>query len=247
MGCCVLRALHYLMFHHSSRQNTSTCLYLHYRAFFIISSALHRWCFYRPSSIDRRLVEIRGREELESTSECEVMPSGGGVSFRLRTRRRLRTLGLFLPGALVVFCVGGVHPSSSTTAFPGAAAFSSSSNIIGFTPSRPPASLYVADRSTMPVSSSVVRRGSVSSNQFGYRMTRHHAVGTNNNKNDNDEKNNNNNDNMMGIFKKSPGAAILAPFVLLFGLDLVLNVAVVTKRSLEVFFTGEYTVWTPWQ
>ena len=178
------------------------------------------------------------------------MPSGGGVSFRLRTRRRLRTLGLFLAGALLVFCVGGVHPCTSTTAFPGAAAFSSSSNIIGFTPSRPPASLYVADSSTMPVSSSVVRRGGVSSNQFGYRMTRHHAVGknnNNNNKNDNDEKNNNNNDNMMGIFKKSPGAAILAPFVLLFGLDLVLNVAVVTKRSLEVFFTGEYTVWTPWQ
>lgn len=50
-----------------------------------------------------------------------------------------------------------------------------------------------------------------------------------------------------GVFKKSPGAAIVAPFVLLFGLDLVLNIAVVTKRSLEVFFTGEYTVWTPWQ
>mmetsp|Transcript_415 Transcript_415/g.812 ORF Transcript_415/g.812 Transcript_415/m.812 type:complete len:162 (+) Transcript_415:140-625(+) len=51
----------------------------------------------------------------------------------------------------------------------------------------------------------------------------------------------------VGIFKKSPGVAIVAPFVLLFGLDLILNIAVITKRSLEVFFTGEYTVWTPWQ
>lgn len=52
---------------------------------------------------------------------------------------------------------------------------------------------------------------------------------------------------LMGVFKKSPGAAIVAPFVLIFGLDLLLNIAVVTKRSLEVLFTGEYTVWTPWQ
>lgn len=64
--------------------------------------------------------------------------------------------------------------------------------------------------------------------------------------NTNDSKQSNN-DGMMGIFKKSPGTIVIAPFVLLFGLDLVLNIAVVTKRSLEVFFTGEYTVWTPWQ
>ena len=50
-----------------------------------------------------------------------------------------------------------------------------------------------------------------------------------------------------GVFRKSPGAVIVAPFVLLFGLDLIANIAVVTKRSLEVLFTGEYTVWTPWQ
>ena len=49
------------------------------------------------------------------------------------------------------------------------------------------------------------------------------------------------------IFKKSPGTLVIAPLVFLFGLDLVLNIGVVTKRSLEVFFTGEYTVWTPWQ
>ena len=49
------------------------------------------------------------------------------------------------------------------------------------------------------------------------------------------------------MFKRSPGTIVVLPFVLIFGLDLVANIAVVTKRSLEVFFTGEYTVWTPWQ
>eukprot|EP01082_Thalassiosira_pseudonana_P012744 g11285.t1 g11285 contig5:526249-526705(+) len=52
---------------------------------------------------------------------------------------------------------------------------------------------------------------------------------------------------VMGIFKKSPSTLVVIPFVALFGLDLILNIAVVTKRSLEVLFTGEYTVWTPWQ
>ena len=47
--------------------------------------------------------------------------------------------------------------------------------------------------------------------------------------------------------KLSPATYVLAPFVLIFGLDIVLNILVVTKRSLEVAFTGEYTVWTPWQ
>lgn len=47
--------------------------------------------------------------------------------------------------------------------------------------------------------------------------------------------------------KLSPGTYIIAPFVFLFGLDIVLNILVVTKRSLEVALTGEYTVWTPWQ
>lgn len=53
--------------------------------------------------------------------------------------------------------------------------------------------------------------------------------------------------NMSEKKKMSPATLVLAPLVLLFGLDLVLNIAVVTKRSLEVFFTGEYTVYTPWQ
>ena len=45
----------------------------------------------------------------------------------------------------------------------------------------------------------------------------------------------------------SPGALLLSPFLLLFGLDIVANIAVITKRSLEVMFTGEYTVWNPFQ
>ena len=47
--------------------------------------------------------------------------------------------------------------------------------------------------------------------------------------------------------KLSPATYVLAPFVFIFGLDIVLNILVVTKRSLEVALTGEYTVWTPWQ
>ena len=63
---------------------------------------------------------------------------------------------------------------------------------------------------------------------------------------DNNERSGDNGD-VTKMFQKSPATIILAPIVVLFGLDLVLNIAVVTKRSLEVFFTGEYTVWTPWQ
>lgn len=48
-------------------------------------------------------------------------------------------------------------------------------------------------------------------------------------------------------FKKSPGTLIVAPFVLIIGLDLLANIAVVTKRSIEVALTGEYTVWNPFQ
>jgi len=74
-----------------------------------------------------------------------------------------------------------------------------------------------------------------------------HAKKRTNNNSDENNDDDARNVNIMGIFKKSPGVAIVAPFVFLFGLDLILNIAVLTKRSLEVFFTGEYTVWTPWQ
>lgn len=44
----------------------------------------------------------------------------------------------------------------------------------------------------------------------------------------------------MQVFKNNPGTLIVAPFVLLFGLDLIANILVVTKRSLEGKSTWVY-------
>ena len=52
-------------------------------------------------------------------------------------------------------------------------------------------------------------------------------------------------DEPVGFFSK-PGNLILLPFVLLFGFDLIANIAVVTKRSVEVLLYGEYTCVGPW-
>ena len=49
----------------------------------------------------------------------------------------------------------------------------------------------------------------------------------------------------VGFFSK-PANLILFPFILLFGLDLVANIAVITKRSIEVMLYGEYTCVGPW-
>ena len=43
--------------------------------------------------------------------------------------------------------------------------------------------------------------------------------------------------------KDKPGTLVIAPFVLLFFLDIVANILVLTKRTLEYALTGEYTVW----
>ena len=43
--------------------------------------------------------------------------------------------------------------------------------------------------------------------------------------------------------KDKPGTLVIAPFVLLFFLDIVANILVLTKRTLEYVLTGEYTVW----
>lgn len=48
---------------------------------------------------------------------------------------------------------------------------------------------------------------------------------------------------LLDTFKDKPGTLLIAPFVVLVGLDLLANIAVLTKRSLEYAFTGEYTVW----
>jgi hypothetical protein len=51
--------------------------------------------------------------------------------------------------------------------------------------------------------------------------------------NNNVEKQSDSDSTIFGAFKKSPGTIIIIPFVALFGLDLIANIAVVTKRSLE--------------
>ncbi|CAJ1958802.1 unnamed protein product [Cylindrotheca closterium] len=48
-----------------------------------------------------------------------------------------------------------------------------------------------------------------------------------------------------GVFSK-PANLIFLPFVAIFGLDLVLNILVVVKRSIEVALTGQYTCTGPW-
>lgn len=48
-----------------------------------------------------------------------------------------------------------------------------------------------------------------------------------------------------GILSK-PANLIFLPFVALFGLDLVANILVVVKRSIEVLLTGQYTCTGPW-
>ena len=48
-----------------------------------------------------------------------------------------------------------------------------------------------------------------------------------------------------GVFSK-PANLIFLPLVAIFGLDLVLNILVVVKRSIEVALTGQYTCTGPW-
>ena len=68
---------------------------------------------------------------------------------------------------------------------------------------------------------------------------------TNNDKNNSEEEDDKN--KVMGIFNsKSPGTLLIAPFVILFGLDLILNIAAITRRSLEYVLTGQLSSNTPW-
>ncbi len=45
------------------------------------------------------------------------------------------------------------------------------------------------------------------------------------------------------VKEKPGGTLIIAPFVAIFFLDLVANILVVTKRTIEYALTGQYTVW----
>ena len=48
-----------------------------------------------------------------------------------------------------------------------------------------------------------------------------------------EEAKDNGSETILGVFKKNPGTIIAVPFVVLVGFDLIANIAVVTKRSLE--------------
>ncbi|KAL7488771.1 hypothetical protein ACHAW6_014388 [Cyclotella cf. meneghiniana] len=48
-----------------------------------------------------------------------------------------------------------------------------------------------------------------------------------------EEATDNGSEKILGVFKKNPGTIIAVPFVVLVGVDLIANIAVVTKRSLE--------------
>mmetsp|Transcript_23557 Transcript_23557/g.33047 ORF Transcript_23557/g.33047 Transcript_23557/m.33047 type:complete len:131 (+) Transcript_23557:153-545(+) len=50
----------------------------------------------------------------------------------------------------------------------------------------------------------------------------------------------------MDTLKEKPGTLIILPFVAIFGIDLILNIAVVTKRSLEFFLLGQTPNADPW-
>mmetsp|Transcript_28512 Transcript_28512/g.43759 ORF Transcript_28512/g.43759 Transcript_28512/m.43759 type:complete len:139 (-) Transcript_28512:180-596(-) len=50
----------------------------------------------------------------------------------------------------------------------------------------------------------------------------------------------------LNTLKEKPGTLIILPFVAIFGLDLILNIAVVTKRSLEFVLLGETPNADPW-
>lgn len=54
--------------------------------------------------------------------------------------------------------------------------------------------------------------------------------------------NNNNEDNdktILETLREKPATLIIAPFVILFGVDLILNIVFLTKRSIEYFAFGK--------
>jgi hypothetical protein len=62
-------------------------------------------------------------------------------------------------------------------------------------------------------------------------------------KKENEIENNETKKPWIRIDTSKPGTLIVAPFVAIFFLDIVANILVVTKRTIEYAFTGEYTVW----
>jgi len=73
----------------------------------------------------------------------------------------------------------------------------------------------------------------------------------------NNKNKKNNNDNVTDTDKEGssvfwenlqekPGNLIIFPFVALFGIDLILNIAVITKRSIDYFVFGQVPSTEPW-
>jgi len=50
----------------------------------------------------------------------------------------------------------------------------------------------------------------------------------------------------LNTLKEKPGTLIILPFVAIFGIDLILNIVFVTKRSLEFVLLGETPNADPW-
>ena len=65
------------------------------------------------------------------------------------------------------------------------------------------------------------------------------------NNGEDDEKESNSSTLMAWVekVKSKPANVIIAPFVAIFFIDIVANILVVTKRTIEYTLTGEYTVW----
>jgi hypothetical protein len=62
----------------------------------------------------------------------------------------------------------------------------------------------------------------------------------------NDVTNNGESPFLENIKNAKPGTLIILPFVALFGIDLLLNIAVITKRSIEYFVFGQVPSTEPW-
>jgi hypothetical protein len=58
-----------------------------------------------------------------------------------------------------------------------------------------------------------------------------------------DIENKNENPKWLQTIKDKPQTLIIGPIFTLFFLDIVLNILVVAKRTIEVIFTGSYTEW----
>ena len=61
-------------------------------------------------------------------------------------------------------------------------------------------------------------------------------------RNNKDKENDNEGTSLTSIWKtlqENPGGLIILPFVIIFGLDLLLNIFFITKRSFEYFVLGQ--------